>query len=635
MGTFALGLEPFGLHRARATPARGSARAKAASQPARSIASTKWSSKPNGVARDCPPTGLAFLSTGVHGAAIRPRTSIVARDAPGESGEVAEVTDKEEKAAPKDKIRTTLDDLNAILGIDEEEEKRKEKEAEERLQNRERKDERKDSEPLNASVSMDVLEKILKADNERGGLSDEAMKEIKEEIAKGKGGSDNPEGEEQLRKEFENLIEVLKPGAGIDKTDVKFIKDKVFGPNTFFVTDVRPNEALEGGSFFRGNMRTKDKTKVFTETLEALRAEFGDKYELFMVEDPEAFEEMEFGAEPRIAFLLMPSAVAVPPPVTGWQIAVAVLCAGLTFGSAAQLGLVTGVSRLPPEMLTYFSDPSNVDTDFLPPGLEDFDVVGYFESILPVVYAVCGVGLVHEAGHQAAGLAKGVKMGLPFFIPNAEIGSFGAITQFRSLMNNREAMFDVSVAGPLAGLAASTAVFAYGLAQTTGGDAGSLIPIPAQLFDGSLFLGGVCKAVLGEAAMSGKEVLIHPLVVAGWCAITTQAFSLLPIGALDGGRITQSAFGKGALAFTSLLCYIGLGLGLLGSSLALPFGLLVLLTQRVPERYIRDTITPVDEKRSYLAAALVVFAFFVLLPSFPESADMLKDAGGMDGAPFL
>ena len=53
------------------------------------------------------------------------------------------------------------------------------------------------------------------------------------------------------------------------------------------------------------------------------------------------------------------------------------------------------------------------------------------------------------------------------------------------------------------------------------------------------------------------------------------------------------------------------------------------------QRYIRDTITPVDEKRSYLAAALVVFAFFVLLPSFPESADMLKDAGGMDGAPFL
>ena len=84
----------------------------------------------------------------------------------------------------------------------------------------------------------------------------------------------------------------------------------------------------------------------------------------------------------------------------------------------------------------------------------------------------------------------------------------------------------------------------------------------------------------------------------------------------------QSAFGRNTLAFTSLASYIGLGLGLLGSSLALPFGLYILICQREAESNIQDEVSEVDERRKGVALALAVFAVLILLPGVPDATDM-------------
>ena len=86
------------------------------------------------------------------------------------------------------------------------------------------------------------------------------------------------------------------------------------------------------------------------------------------------------------------------------------------------------------------------------------------------------------------------------------------------------------------------------------------------------------------------KVQVHPAVIAGWVTLFTQAFNLLPVGALDGGRLTQSAFGRSALDWAGVLSYMGLALGVIGSTLSLPFGLFVILAQRSPERYIQDQV---------------------------------------------
>ena len=67
----------------------------------------------------------------------------------------------------------------------------------------------------------------------------------------------------------------------------------------------------------------------------------------------------------------------------------------------------------------------------------------------------------------------------------------------------------------------------------------ALIPVPAQLFQGSLLLGSIVKAGLGQAALTGANVLVHPLLVAGWCGMVSTALNLLPVGRVDGGRIMQ------------------------------------------------------------------------------------------------
>ena len=67
----------------------------------------------------------------------------------------------------------------------------------------------------------------------------------------------------------------------------------------------------------------------------------------------------------------------------------------------------------------------------------------------------------------------------------------------------------------------------------------ALIPVPAQLFQGSLLLGSVVKAGLGQAALTGANVLVHPLLVAGWCGMVSTALNLLPVGRIDGGRMMQ------------------------------------------------------------------------------------------------
>ncbi len=63
--------------------------------------------------------------------------------------------------------------------------------------------------------------------------------------------------------------------------------------------------------------------------------------------------------------------------------------------------------------------------------------------------------------------------------------------------------------------------------------------MPALLFQGSLLLGGIAKAVLGSGATSGGPTLVHPFLVSGWCGLVVTALNLLPVGSLDGGRMVQ------------------------------------------------------------------------------------------------
>ena len=102
-----------------------------------------------------------------------------------------------------------------------------------------------------------------------------------------------------------------------------------------------------------------------------------------------------------------------------------------------------------------------------------------------------------------------------------------------------------------------------------------------------------------------------------------QAFNLLPVGCLDGGRMVQAAYGRAALNLASVLTYLALVLGFVGGSMSLPFGLFVVFAQRAPERYVQDEVSGVSKPREYTTVVLVLLAVLILVPFTPDAPEVL------------
>lgn len=411
------------------------------------------------------------------------------------------------------------------------------------------------------------------------------------------------------------LMELLGPEK-VDPTDVKLIKEKLFGYSTFWVTREEPFGDLGEGILFLGNLRGK-REEVFAKLQQQLHEAAGDKYNLFMVEEPNS-EGPDPRGGPRVSFGLLRKEVSEPGPTTLWQYVIALLLFVLTIGSCVELGIASQIGSLPPEVVKYFTDPNATE----PPDMQL--LFPFVESSLPLAYGVLGVQLFHEVGHFLAAFPKKVKLSIPFFIPNITLGSFGAITQFKSILPDRRTKVDISMAGPLAGAALSFSMFCVGLLLSSNpAAAGDLVQVPSMLFQGSLLLGLISRATLGYAAMHAANVSIHPLVIAGWCGLTTSAFNMLPVGCLDGGRAIQGAFGKNALIGFGLTTYSLLGLGVLGGQLSLPWGLYVLICQRTPEKPCLNDVTEVGTWRRTTLIVTIFLVVLILLPLWDELAEEL------------
>lgn len=402
------------------------------------------------------------------------------------------------------------------------------------------------------------------------------------------------------------LLELIGPEK-VDSEDVKLLKEKLCGYKTFWVTGQEPFGDLGEGVLLLGNLRGK-REEVFAKLTSGVRELFGSKYDLFMVEEPNA-EEPDPRGGPRVSFVLLRKEVSDPGPTTLWQYVVAVVLFAFTAGSCLELGIASQLSRLPPNVVQYFTNPESIE----PP---DFQLlVPFVDSALPLAYGVFGVQLFHEVGHWLAAAPRGVKMSIPYFTPNITLGSFGAITQFKSNLPDRMAKFDISVAGPIAGGLLSLSMLSAGLSLSVNPQAtGDLVQVPSVLFRGSLLLGSATRAVLGDSAMRAALVSIHPLVIAGWCGLTTTAFNLMPVGSLDGGRAMQAAFGKRSLNVSGFFTYLMLGLGLLGGDLSLPWGLYILILQRDQEKSCLNDVTEVGTIRKIGFVIVLLLALGTLLP---------------------
>ena len=153
--------------------------------------------------------------------------------------------------------------------------------------------------------------------------------------------------------------------------------------------------------------------------------------------------------------------------------------------------------------------------------------------------------MAHEMGHYLYCKRYGVWATLPFFIPAPTlIGTFGAFIRIRSPIRSRTALFDIGIAGPIAGFVVAVGVLAVSLglskpiiASTPPADLALGLPMIFQLMHRLLATAGAGHDV---AVLRLNRVLLHPAAIAAWVGMFATALNLLPGGQLDGGHIVFS-----------------------------------------------------------------------------------------------
>ncbi len=167
---------------------------------------------------------------------------------------------------------------------------------------------------------------------------------------------------------------------------------------------------------------------------------------------------------------------------------------------------------------------------------------------MPYALALIFILGIHELGHYLTARYYKIRATLPYFIPIPFfLGTFGAFIQMRSPVPNRKALFDVSIAGPIAGFLATLPLLIWGLAHS------QVIPMPettgllnpnALNPQHSILLALLSKLALGSHLTLKSAIDLHPVAVAGFLGLIVTALNLMPVGQLDGGHIVHAMFGQ-------------------------------------------------------------------------------------------
>lgn len=366
-----------------------------------------------------------------------------------------------------------------------------------------------------------------------------------------------------------------EPQLPIPPEDLAVIEG-IFGIDTFFRTKTVP---YQEGAIFRGNLRGKPDETAQTLS-QKLTEKFGDKYRSFLLANPEG----------KPVVVVLPKENGPKPTSTGQKI----------------LAVALGTATL----------ATSVETASILQSFDVFQSPDRLTEALPIGLGLIAVLVIHEIGHRVVAKRLNIKLSPPFFLPAWQLGAFGSITRFESILPNRSVLFDVAFAGPAAGGLLSFAFLFLGLVLS---HPGSLFQLPAEFFQGSILVGTLARTVLGDA-LQGDLVDVHPLMVLGWIGLIITAINLMPAGQLDGGRMVQAIYGRKTLVRATTITFVLLALIGLFNPLALYWAVLIIFLQRQPERPCTDDLSEPNDARAALTLLSLFLMLLVLLPLTPSLA---------------
>jgi len=274
---------------------------------------------------------------------------------------------------------------------------------------------------------------------------------------------------------------------------------------------------------------------------------------------------------------------------------------------------------------------------------------------LPYSFSILFIITCHEFGHYFAAMYHRVRATLPYYIPFPPVpffinfGTMGAVIRTKSPVPTKKVMFDIGVAGPIAGFAVCLIILIYGFMNVPGID--YLLTIHPDYFSPEFGKGGY-NLVFGDTLLFSffrlifvesnqffppmSEIYHYPFLCVGWFGLFITAMNMIPIGQLDGGHIGYTMFGKETHFKIAVICFsilFVLGItGIVETSFDLNLGigwsgwlfwaLILYFIIKIEHPPIHD-----DSKLDFKRQLIGYFSFFILIISFSPNPFLLTIPG--------
>lgn len=216
--------------------------------------------------------------------------------------------------------------------------------------------------------------------------------------------------------------------------------------------------------------------------------------------------------------------------------------------------------------------------------------------------------LAHEFGHYLVCVHYNLDASLPYFLPAPTlIGTFGAFIRIRSHIYSKRQLFDVGIAGPIAGFVVLVPFLLFGLAQSR--------VVPGIVHEGAIYFGvSLGQRVLHSLLWPGvplSDLSLHPMARAAWVGLFATALNLLPIGQLDGGHILYALIRRQSKVISTIfiIALVPLGYFYHYWPWYLYAAVLFFLGRRHPYIYDPTPIGPVRQVLGILALLIFLFCF--------------------------
>lgn len=247
----------------------------------------------------------------------------------------------------------------------------------------------------------------------------------------------------------------------------------------------------------------------------------------------------------------------------------------------------------------------------------DITAPGFYLHGLWYSLTILAILGVHEMGHYVACLRYGVIATRPYFLPAPVLltGTLGAFIRIKSRIPNKTALFDIGIAGPLAGFVVAVPALFIGLmlsrVDKLPADSSGLIEL------GEPLLFQFAAWLVWGTVPEGSSINMHPMAFAAWFGLLATALNLFPVAQLDGGHISYAVLGARSTFVTLFMVGVAVFLATLSSSWIVWTILLVVMLMTLGPRHPPTLYDdePINRQRVVLAAVAMIILALCFTPA--------------------